>query len=276
VGTHARGRLEPKDWGPKQVLIGVGIAGSIFAVSLALFTIIVAISGRSYLVDDGDVFDKARKALEYGDKRLAAASNGAQLPKAPEFFADVRSIEIGFGATILTDVALVAMVGIITKRGARDLAALFRMDRYEARGIWRPVLAWIAAYAFIAVYAVVVRKIGYGPLIPQSTLPEGLTRDALAIAMAGVVALIVAPLAEELFFRGFVFTGLLRWGFWPAAAASGGLFTLSHLDTGSIIPFFLIGVLMARLLWSRGNLWDSIAFHFLFNFTSFAFLVASR
>ncbi|MBI2766130.1 MAG: CPBP family intramembrane metalloprotease [Chloroflexi bacterium] len=269
-------RLQPRDWGPKEVLIGVGVALSAFALSLALFTVIVGVSGRSYLVDDGDVFDKARKAVTFADERLAAAARGDTLPGPPEFFADVTSVEIGLGTTILTDVALVAIVGIVTKRSARELAATLRMDRYDVRTIWRPVIAVIAAYGFVAVYAVAVRSIGYGPLIPQSTLPESVARDALALSMAGVVALVVAPLTEEIFFRGFVFGGLLRWGFWPAASLSGALFTLSHLDTGSIIPFFVVGVVMAWLFWWRGTLWDNITFHFLFNFTSFALLVATR
>jgi membrane protease YdiL (CAAX protease family) len=76
-----------------------------------------------------------------------------------------------------------------------------------------------------------------------------------------------------LFFRGLVFTGLLRWGFLPAAVASAGLFTLAHLDAGSIIPFFFVGMTMAWLYWSRGNLWDGIAFHVMFNTTSFLLLL---
>jgi membrane protease YdiL (CAAX protease family) len=71
-----------------------------------------------------------------------------------------------------------------------------------------------------------------------------------------------------------VFGGLLRWGFWPAAALSSLLFTLLHFDIGSIIPFFCIGLTMCWLFRSRGTLWDSMIFHFLFNFTSFVILLA--
>ena len=91
-----------------------------------------------------------------------------------------------------------------------------------------------------------------------------------------LVACLAAPLAEESFFRGFMFTGLLRWGFWPSAAISSFAFTVAHLDPGSIIPFFWIGIIMAYLYRSRGTLWDSILFHFMFNFTSFLVLVATR
>ena len=103
---------------------------------------------------------------------------------------------------------------------------------------------------------------------------EAITREDLTMSIAAVVTVIGAPLSEELFFRGFVFSGLLRWGFWPAAAASALLFALVHFDPGSLLPFFSIGLLMAWLYWRRGSLWDAIVFHFLFNALSFSILVA--
>ena len=87
--------------------------------------------------------------------------------------------------------------------------------------------------------------------------------------------MVAAPFTEELFFRGFVFAGLSKWGFWPAAAVSALLFSLVHFDPGSLIPFFGIGIVMCWLFWSRGSLWDSVLFHFLFNFTSFLILASA-
>jgi membrane protease YdiL (CAAX protease family) len=78
------------------------------------------------------------------------------------------------------------------------------------------------------------------------------------------------------FFRGLVFGGLTRWGFWPAALLSGVLFAGVHFDPGSVIPFTALGVVMAWLFWSRRCLWDNVLFHVMFNGTSFAILLASR
>jgi membrane protease YdiL (CAAX protease family) len=150
------------------------------------------------------------------------------------------------------------------------------MQRYRFGDLWVPALAVVAMYAVTIGYQVVVSSLGIDFLLPHSTVPEQVTRDGLALAMAGVVGCIAAPIAEELFFRGLVVTGLLKWGFLPAAAVSAGLFTLAHLDIGSIIPFFAVGMVMAWLYYWRGCLWDSIAFHFLFNTTSFLLLVSQR
>ena len=53
---------------------------------------------------------------------------------------------------------------------------------------------------------------------------------------------ITAPLAEEIFFRGFIFGGLRRYmNLATAGAISGFLFALAHGDPGLILPFWGIG-----------------------------------
>jgi membrane protease YdiL (CAAX protease family) len=94
--------------------------------------------------------------------------------------------------------------------------------------------------------------------------------DPLIMALIGLLAVVVAPVTEETFFRGFMFSALRkRWGFIVAAVASGLLFALAHTDFGSIIPFTVIGVFLAAIYTYTGSLWVSIASHLLFNFISF-------
>ncbi len=173
--------------------------------------------------------------------------------------------------------ALLASVAILVK--AEDLRALlktFGMNRYSFGDLWVPGLAVIAMYGFTLGYTVVVKALGIDFLTPRSTVPVEIARDNLGLAMAGVLACLVAPVAEEMFFRGFLLSGLMKWGFLPAALISGALFTVAHLDIGSLIPFFTISLVMGWLYYWRGCLWDSIAFHFFFNTTSFLFLVSTR
>jgi membrane protease YdiL (CAAX protease family) len=81
---------------------------------------------------------------------------------------------------------------------------------------------------------------------------------------------VVAPLTEELFFRGFVFNGLRRRLTVPGAAAvSGVLFASVHVvdaeKLGLLIPFTAIGFMFALLVAVTGSLWNSILVHFSFN-----------
>lgn len=225
--------------------------------------------------DVGDAFVKLQEVAKYADQRMVAAANSLPLPEPPQILADQYSLRVALIATLFSQVLLFAVVGIASKQDFTALVRVLKLDSYDFRGIWRPALAVIAAYALVAGYVYMARAVLPGFLVPESTVPSGISRESSTLAIAFGATVIGAPLTEELFFRGFVFAGLSKWGFWPAAAISGLLFALVHFDPGSLIPFFGIGIAMAWLFWSRGSLWDSVLFHFLFNFTSFLILASA-
>lgn len=226
--------------------------------------------------DVKDIFEALAQISQYADERLRAAALGQELPDPPQLFADVVSLRLLLGLTIVSQVATVAAVLLITSQSPRSLIRELGMDRYQASWIWRPLLATVAAYAGVAAYATIATIIGWEPLIPESTLPTAVANDGLALALAGLAAVIGAPLSEEILHRGLVFGGLLRWGFWPAAMVSSAIFASIHLDPGSVIPFFGIGMALTWLFSRRRTLWDAIAFHLFFNLTSYLILVISR
>ena len=127
----------------------------------------------------------------------------------------------------------------------------------------------------VLVYGVVVDALDIEWLEPESTVPEGVVREPLSMVLTGLAVVVAAPVGEEVFYRGLVFGGLQRWGFWPAAVVSGAVFSGVHFDVGSFIPFFVIGVALAWLFWRKGRLWEAVAFHVLFNGASFALLAAT-
>lgn len=226
--------------------------------------------------DIGDTFVKMREIGRYADERLQQATANAKFADPPEILADLDTLKLGLATTLLYDALLIVVAGGTARLDFRSAIRLMKMDSYQVRAIWRPMLAVFLCYVGIAIYAVAASATGIDFLKPNSTLPSAVSRDDLALAMAGVLAVICAPIAEEAFFRGFVFGGLTRWGFWPAALLSSLLFAGVHFDPGSVIPFVGIGVVLAWLFWKRGCLWDNILFHMMFNGTSFAVLLATR
>lgn len=224
--------------------------------------------------DVGDAFVKLQHVAKYADERMVAASNSLPLPEPPQILANQYSLRVALLATIFSQVLLFGAVGVASKQDFTTLTRVLKLNRYNFRGAWRPAAAVIAAYLLVAGYVYFARAVLPGFLVPESTVPSGISRESSTLAIAFAATVVGAPLSEELFFRGFVFGGLSKWGFWPAAAISALLFALVHFDPGSLIPFFGIGIAMAWLFWSRGSLWDSVLFHFLFNFTSFLILAS--
>jgi len=76
---------------------------------------------------------------------------------------------------------------------------------------------------------------------------------------AGVI---VAPVVEEVFFRGFVFAGLRRRYDWRNAAfISSAFFALVHLQLTSVIPIFILGYIFAYLYHRSNSIWPAILMH---------------
>jgi membrane protease YdiL (CAAX protease family) len=153
--------------------------------------------------------------------------------------------------------------------------------RRAARGGWWLSLAvvvavLVAAWLTLGVYFLIVELAGLGELVPESTLPEDFFDNPAIIPLVGVLAIVAAPIAEETFFRGFLFPGLrVRWGTFWAALASGLLFAALHFSLGSIVPFTVIGMLLAWAYVFSGSLWPAIGAHFVFNSVSFGVAVAT-
>ena len=77
---------------------------------------------------------------------------------------------------------------------------------------------------------------------------------------------IIAPVVEEIFFRGFIFGGLrTRYSFPIAAVISALLFGLLHLQWTAILPITLLGLIFAFLYERSGSIWPGILMHFLTN-----------
>jgi membrane protease YdiL (CAAX protease family) len=97
----------------------------------------------------------------------------------------------------------------------------------------------------------------------------GIGNPSIVIAVAAVLMIVLlAPVAEELFFRGFVFAGLrTRWSLWPAAITSGLIFGLVHAPTGitTVVPLATLGLALCWLYDRTGSLWPCVIAHMINN-----------
>lgn len=82
--------------------------------------------------------------------------------------------------------------------------------------------------------------------------------------------LILAPLVEELMYRGPLFLLKKRIGgyvWWALASFLCVIFVLSHRSSGlSVLPLIVLGLASSWLIMKTERFWPSIALHFLFNF----------
>ncbi len=90
--------------------------------------------------------------------------------------------------------------------------------------------------------------------------------DPLATAALAVGAVLVAPLAEEALFRGFLYRNLRDTLSRPAALLlSGAIFGLVHMNLGYFLPLAGLGVALALLYEWSGSLWVPVIAHAAWN-----------
>src|SRR5215210_8768637 len=175
-------------------------------------------------------------------------------------------------ATLVQDVALIAAALLFASLWASGLTPASFGLRRVAIG---PAIGW-TALTFVAFWILTAIYIA---LVGQPDQQE-LTRDLRdeeslsALVGYGVLLAFVAPLAEELFFRGFLF-GVLRerigivWG----ALTTGVVFGLVHV-AGSPVEtvgvLVVLGVLLCALYQRTGSLLPCIGLHAINNAISFA------
>ncbi len=189
---------------------------------------------------------------------------------------DDAEIVVVLGGSLALEVALLGAAAWFSVRRYSCGWQALGFRRAVRGGWWVPVVVVLAAWLTLVVYFLIVELTGLGELVPESTLPEDFFDNPAIVPLVGVLAILAAPIAEETLFRGFLFAGLrVRWGTFWAALASGLLFAALHFSLGSIVPFTVIGMLLAWAYAFSGSLWTAIGAHFAFNAVSFGVAVAT-
>jgi len=81
-----------------------------------------------------------------------------------------------------------------------------------------------------------------------------------------LMAVLVAPIYEELLFRGVVFPYLVkRVGLGGGTALVSILFATLHFHLPSFVPLYLLSTALCLAYWRTGSLWTGIGMHILFN-----------
>jgi membrane protease YdiL (CAAX protease family) len=186
-------------------------------------------------------------------------------------------------ATGLATAGLAVLTVLLGRRAARESGGWERALGFDLPE-WsdtRRVLGW-ALLLFVAQSVVVISLVQLPALSGATADNSSFLRDEpLASLLAfAVLAAVVAPVLEELLFRGLVLRGLmLRIGFWPAALVSSACFGLFHAQSLSrdsvavVAATSVFGVGLCVLTRRTGRLGPGLGVHALRNAVAILFAV---
>ncbi|PLQ01744.1 CPBP family intramembrane glutamic endopeptidase [Cupriavidus pauculus] len=101
----------------------------------------------------------------------------------------------------------------------------------------------------------------------EKVLPLSASEVAMFESMAGglgnwVLSCAIAPMVEEMFFRGIILRGMLkRYATTDAIVYSAFVFGLMHLNVYQFVIAFAVGILAAAFYVRTGSLWPGIVLH---------------
>ena len=164
----------------------------------------------------------------------------------------------------LMSLGIIATVWYFGLRHARYPLDVLRLSRVKRPRKWTVLMMLgVLATSLIAtsIYAGIAGSLGWDILTPPD-VESDIIFDGPAILLTFQALAFITPLSEEIFFRGFIFRGLLpKMGPRMAIVVSALVFSAFHLNFGVMIPIFITGSLLAWLYWRTGSLWASIGAH---------------
>lgn len=143
--------------------------------------------------------------------------------------------------------------------------------------------AWAIALVYLVAAVIGSYTLGFlmqllgSPVAEQPLVLELVAAGGPALASLIFSALVLAPVGEELFFRGLLFRRLAgSAGMWPALITSALLFAAFHGNIRGLVVYFWLGLVFAGAYAATGRLTCAIAVHFGNNAITLATLLTER
>ena len=122
------------------------------------------------------------------------------------------------------------------------------------------VLTMLVLFPFLLGYFWVVERLGFTIPSLQELEPH------MPMALLIILSCVVAPVAEELGFRGYMLGKLERaLGPTDAMVIQAALFSVLHLSPMSFVSHFVIGLALGHLAFATKSLYPSMAVHAAWN-----------
>ena len=199
----------------------------------------------------------------------------------------LKTVVIALSMTIMVEIIAALLITrlafpVLTVTGAARLVQtaliLWIVFRFEQRfsGIGLDKRDWIAGLKYgllwsagfgltVALGFGLFYLIGYNALLwIRTPLPAGFERGLFFL-----VGGLIAPISEEIFFRGILYGYLRRWGIMLALIVTTAIFVLLHSVQGFPLAQLVGGIVFALAYEASGNLLVPITIHVLGNLAIF-------
>jgi membrane protease YdiL (CAAX protease family) len=192
------------------------------------------------------------------------------------FDPDIDSLGARLTLQALLAITLVFTALLFASPDLRSFAPLKALGWKRPEGPWASSMA-IAYFSYVGAALVIAALLQ--PHQDDVTRDLGFGEGVLGSLTAAILIIIVAPISEEIFFRGFLLGGLRRsLPFWVAAAIASGIWGLFHYTDpdswGVVLQLSVFGLTLSWLYRRTGSIWPTIGVHLINNAIAFTLLTS--
>jgi len=215
-----------------------------------------------------------RIEVRFGD--LLVALGGALLGVVAAFIM-IAAFGHANPAGYKANAVAILLIGTVIIYGGLFLGMLRFLRRLPNPRLWlglrRPgisdvfLVAGLLVVWFIGtgvIVAIITAFLNHGQPVPSNAreMFNNHSNAIAVLALALLAAAVVAPICEELFFRGMLYRYLLRrWPVWAAAVVSATIFAAFHFIPILIPVFLFLGLMLTIQYQVTGSLTNSMLLH---------------
>ena len=161
------------------------------------------------------------------------------------------------------------MIGTLSAFNVLSLVLFLATKWAEVSRHWIRTRPWaVLFWCVMAAMGCIVPSMWLQEHMPElpNLMGEGI-EELMSSRMGYIVVGLLAPLVEEVVFRGAILRSLLSWNqnCWIGIAISAALFALSHLNPAQMPHAFLAGLLLGWMYWRTGSIVPGVVFHWVNN-----------
>ncbi len=185
-----------------------------------------------------------------------------------------KSIKVFLAFVIQELIFLLPVFLLLFIRYKKNVVKSFSIHSFPIRKGLKNIIKWYLLYLLFSIIVSIILLSfhieipGYGP--GENLIPL-FGNDEYSLLIFALIAIIIAPLVEELFFRGFVFMTLLKkYNYLLSTIITAAIFASIHFDFAAFIPRFLLGLILNHLVIENNrSIIPSFLFHVMNNGIAF-------
>ncbi len=197
-----------------------------------------------------------------------AMFEGAIIKYAPIF--ENENFNMVFNTGIVNIGAIAVIIFFVAKKYGQSLSALGISGKKIIPSVFMGIAGYITAMPVIFVIMLltlaIIKLTGYKPPVQPIVEIFMQEKDTSVLWVSVLFAAVCGPIAEEIFFRGFMYGAVKKkTGAWGGILITGALFSALHAHVVGFMPIMALGVLLAYLYEKTGSIIPSITVHIIHN-----------